>query len=109
MTDPALRLRRAQREARGLLRRLAIEDEAPVPIEDVAHALRVELVAGGVGNALASLLRVGEQRRIRLGDRHDHPGQLRYSIAHELGHALGASHPSSPGRVSSSRIGRGSG
>lgn len=81
-----LRLRRARKEARDLLRTVGAEGEVPVPVEDIAHALGVELVCGELQNALASLIRAGERARIRIAEHHDHPGQLRFSIAHELGH-----------------------
>jgi hypothetical protein len=81
-----LRIRRARLAARDLLRTVGAEGEVPVPVEDVAHALGVEIVRGGLRNALACLVRAGDRARIRVADHHDHPGQLRFSIAHELGH-----------------------
>lgn len=81
-----LRLRAARREALRVLRRFGVERECPVPVEDVAHALGVRIVRGELKRALASLTRAGRQVRIRVSDAHVDPGQLRFSIAHELGH-----------------------
>lgn len=81
-----LRLRAARHEALRLLRRFGVERESPVPVEDVAHALGVQIVRGELKRALASLTRAGRQVRIRVSDGHVDPGQLRFSIAHELGH-----------------------
>jgi hypothetical protein len=57
-----------------------------VPVEDVAHALGVTIVRGELESALALLVRAGRRSRIRVSDAHVDPGQLRFSIAHELGH-----------------------
>lgn len=81
-----LRIRRARLAARDLLRTVGADGEVPVPVEDDAHALGVEVVRGGLRNALACLTRAGERARIRIAHHHDHPGQLRFNIAHELGH-----------------------
>jgi hypothetical protein len=82
------RLREARQEALRLLRRFGLDTDYPVPVEDVAHALGVGIVSGELERALACLTRVGGHARIRVSDRHVDPGQLRFSIAHELGHYL---------------------
>ncbi len=43
---------------------------------------------GCIDGALALLARKGDAAWIGLSDKHDHPGQVRFSIAHELGHLL---------------------
>lgn len=83
-----LRHRTARREALRLLRRFGLESECPVPVEDIAHALGIEIVQGELEGALASFTRVGRHARIRVSDAHVDPGQLRFSIAHELGHVV---------------------
>jgi hypothetical protein len=83
-----LRLRRARQEARDLLRSVGAEREMPVPVEDIAHALGVDIVQGGITRALGSLVQVRDVPRIRLAEHHDHPGQVRFTIGHELGHLV---------------------
>lgn len=89
-----LRVRRARTAALQLLKRFGLEREYPVPVEDIAWALGVEVVHGGLTGALASLTRAGDRARIRVSDEPAEPGQLRFSIAHELGHLV-LKHPSS--------------
>ena len=81
-----LRVRRARRAAQHLLRRWGIEHDKPVPGEKLARARRLDVIDGPLEGALARLARVGRGGTIRLSDRHDHPGQRRFSLAHELGH-----------------------
>jgi len=81
-----LRVRRARRAAGALLRRWGVENEKPVPVELLARARRLDVIDGPLDGALARLVRVGKGGTIRLSDRHDHPGQRRFSLAHELGH-----------------------
>ncbi len=80
------RFRRARRKACCLLRRFGLERERQVPVEDIAFALGVGIVRGGLGGALASLVRVGRVARIRISDATQRPADRGFSVAHELGH-----------------------
>lgn len=86
MTDRELCVRRARRAADALLRRWGIRGSEPIPVEELALASGLQVVDGPLGGAIARLTRVGSRGIIRLSDRHDHPGQRRFSLAHELGH-----------------------
>lgn len=81
-----LRVRRARNAARTLLHTWGAELERPVPVEQLARLRRLDVVDGPLAGALARLVRIGAGGTIRLSDRHDHPGQRRFSLAHELGH-----------------------
>ena len=83
-----LRIRRARKAAAALLRRYGADETIPVPIEEVAWALGAAIEHSHIDGALALLARVGQRAWIRVSDTHDHPGQLRFSIAHELGHLV---------------------
>lgn len=82
----SLRLRRARQAARRVLVETALERAKPVPVEQIAKALGVQIVDGELDGALAALTRVGDRARIRVSTRNVYPGQRRFTIAHELGH-----------------------
>jgi hypothetical protein len=88
MADRELRLRRARRAAAALLHRWGLDGplEAPVDVEGLARAMGIKLVPARLDGPLARVVHAGRVAMVRLSDRHDHPGQLRFSIAHELGH-----------------------
>ncbi len=81
-----LKLRKARKAARQVLEQLGLDGVAPVPVEDIARALGVDVIDGELDGALAALVTVEGQARIRVSNQHTLPQQRRFTIAHELGH-----------------------
>jgi hypothetical protein len=77
---------RAEACAAALLQRFGI-DAPGYDVEDIAAALKIEVVEGGLTSADAWIVRYPDGTgTIRLNARVTIPGRRRFSIAHELGH-----------------------
>ena len=90
MAGRAAAFPRARREARRLLHEAGVTAPGHIDVEAIARALGAEIVVGPLRGATARLTRIGIRGvpRIRVSDRVTHPGALRFSIAHELGHLV---------------------
>lgn len=86
---------RARAEARRLHVELGTREPGHIDPMVTARALGIEVAYGNLPGATARIFRIGrEAARIRVSDAIVHPGRLRFSIAHELGHfVLGHSVP----------------
>ncbi|MDB4889232.1 MAG: hypothetical protein JWL61_1087 [Gemmatimonadetes bacterium] len=86
-------LQTAERQAQQLLDRFSIT-KAPVPVEDLAKSLGVEVRYQSLEpNVSGVLVRRGNKVVIGVNSNH-HSNRQRFTIAHELGHYL--LHPDSP-------------
>jgi Zn-dependent peptidase ImmA (M78 family) len=84
----ARRPNRAERAAIALLERLEVRD-APVPIDEIAAELDVDVRPEPLHGGLSGMLYRSREGRVVLGVNSMHaPVRQRFTIAHELGHFL---------------------
>lgn len=81
-----LRLRRARSAAAALTERFGVVSAEDLRLEDIAWALGVRVVYGGLSGASARLVKHGAQAIIRVSSTVGYAQRQRFSIAHELGH-----------------------
>ncbi len=79
---------KAQGEAFKLNKRYACRKPGSLDFEDVAFALNVLVIDGGLKGAAARLTRNNKEGRIRVNSRIQQDGARRFAIGHELGHWL---------------------
>ena len=77
---------KAEAHSAKLLERFGLDD-ANFDVEDIASALKIEVIDGGLSNADARLLRHDDgSGTIRINASVQEAGRRRFSIAHEIGH-----------------------
>lgn len=87
MNERELGIRRAEDEAKKLNKRFGVRSASHIKVLLYPPALGVKVVVGKLEGSLA-MLSMGRKPTIRVSDRPCHPGDLAFSIAHELGHHL---------------------
>lgn len=86
MNNTSANLIRAQGEAMRLNRRFGGRRPGALEFEDVAMALGVLVIEGGLSGAAARLVRGETGGRIRINSKITSEGARRFAIGHELGH-----------------------
>jgi Zn-dependent peptidase ImmA (M78 family) len=78
-------IKKAVEEAKGLLTRFDIT-EAPVPVEQIAKRLGVDIRYTALDDELSGMVFIKDGKPIIGVNSSHHPNRQRFTIAHELGH-----------------------